>query len=554
MQTEPDIRPAAWRPLREGESSWQMKEIPVIDLFAGPGGLGEGFSSFGVSEFRPFKIRLSIEKDYFAHKTLELRSFYRQFCPGQLPKAYYEYLRKHDCPEDVRRNILFGEHPEEARKARNEAWHAELGRENTGKVRRRINAVLDGNMEWVLVGGPPCQAYSIAGRARNSGNIDYIPENDERQYLYIEYLQIIADHRPAVFVMENVKGLLSATLQDQHVFERIYEDLQEPARALRRERRSIRNGNSSQPKRSAHYRLYSLVKPGESDKQNLSDFVVCMENHGVPQARHRVIILGVRDDFTGITPKALKQTRKVNTRRVLMGLPSIRSGLSYKKDCSKEWREQLRKIVNYYWFRKMRSNGFFEISARMIKELEKVRCPWRDKGGEFIPYNVGIDYRQDWFLDYRIGGVCNHISRTHMLDDLYRYFFAACFAKVRRRSPLLRDFPEDLLPEHANAIEATMGSYMFADRFRVQLNNKPATTITSHISRDGHYYIHPDPAQCRSLTVREAARLQTFPDNYFFCGPRTQQFVQVGNAVPPLLAHQIAEIIYDLLKQAGVSE
>ena len=186
--------------------------------------------------------------------------------------------------------------------------------------------------------------------------------------------------------------------------------------------------------------------------------------------------------------------------------------------------------------------------------LEEIRHSVdRGRGGEFMSRDdININYKRKWFLDPRIEGVCNHTTRGHIVEDLYRYFYAACFAEVKDQSPKLKNFPADLLPAHKNAKRAANGSPLFVDRFRVQLRDKPATTVTSHISKDGHYYIHYDPTQCRSLTVREAARLQTFPDNYFFCGPRTSQYVQVGNAVPPLLARQIADIVHDVLKRKGV--
>ena len=201
--------------------SRDITKIPVIDLFAGPGGLGEGFSLFESSDMQPFRIKLSIEKDPAAYRTLWLRSFFRKFHRDQVPDAYYNYLRQVNIPEDERRNELFDQYPEQAEQVEREARLAELGKEDPHKIHKWIQGALAGYDEWVLIGGPPCQAYSIAGRSRNRGNANYQAEKDDRQFLYKEYLQIIAEHQPAIFVMENVKGLLSATLKDQYIFERM---------------------------------------------------------------------------------------------------------------------------------------------------------------------------------------------------------------------------------------------------------------------------------------------------------------------------------------------
>ena len=184
------------------------------------------------------------------------------------------------------------------------------------------------------------------------------------------------------------------------------------------------------------------------------------------------------------------------------------------------------------------------------EEIKKISPEIRSRftsGGEFIGFSSKPKFKPEWYYDENLKGVCNHSARGHMKEDLFRYLYAACFATAYGKSPIILEFPEELWPKHKNVWETLDGS-MFADRFRVQVKDRPSTTITSHISKDGHYFIHPDPYQCRSFTVREAARLQTFPDNYFFEGNRTEQFHQVGNAVPPLLARQIADIVNKLFQ------
>jgi len=284
------------------------------------------------------------------------------------------------------------------------------------------------------------------------------------------------------------------------------------------------------------------------------------ERHGIPQSRHRVILLGIREDLCDVTPAVLPRQSPVPAGEVLDGLPPLRSGLSRTNgrlarnaDGPDGWLEVLRGEINKRW---VDGNQGIEnrdaVRALIVSTIGRLRVPKADRGGEFVPGEITIGYEPAWYLDDRIGGACNHATRVHMDRDLHRYLFAACYAHVNSWSPRLKDFPPDLLPNHRNVDDALNGGF-FNDRFRVQLKDKPATTITSHIHKDGHYYIHPDPAQCRSLSVREAARLQTFPDNYFFSGPRTKQYVQVGNAVPPLLARQIGEIVYSVFRQAGMT-
>jgi DNA (cytosine-5)-methyltransferase 1 len=538
--------------------------ISVGDIFAGPGGLGEGFSAFKVADSHPFKVRLSIEMNPIAHQTLLLRAFYRQFSESEVPDDYYDFLQNTNELQEGRLKALFDKHPAEATQAEQEARQAELGIEKRKNIRQWLDNSLGDAQHWVLIGGPPCQAYSLAGRSRNKGIDDYIAEDDERQYLYVEYLQIIADHMPAVFVMENVKGLLSATLNDQKVFERICDDLQEPIKALKREGRSMRKVPKAKRDLSTRYKLFSLVNYGEdtpnyslfsttdtTQDNDLSRFIVRMEKHKIPQARHRLIILGIREDLSDVEPRTLKISSPVQAKQVLSGLPRLRSGLSREQDSSNAWIKRLREMSDSCLFQAAGIKAGKDVVKHLTTALESIEQEDLNRGSEFISCVPTIEHEDEWFLDERLGGVCNHSTRGHIVKDLYRYFYAACYAEVFSRSPNLKHFPEVLLPEHAN-VKAALEGNNFSDRFRVQLADQPSTTVTSHISKDGHYYIHYDPTQCRSLTVREAARIQTFPDNYFFCGSRTAQYTQVGNAVPPLLANQIAEIVFDVLKQKGI--
>jgi DNA (cytosine-5)-methyltransferase 1 len=341
--------------------------------------------------------------------------------------------------------------------------------------------------------------------------------------------------------MENVKGLLSSSVDGERVFNQVIEDL-----------RSVGGGS---------YRLVPLApRSGQSFFQQLVhppafDFVVCSEDHGIPQSRHRVIIVGIRADIAAalddnqIRDAFLPKFKvPVLVRDVLKGMPKLRSGLSGRDDDEQIWRSEASRVMRSVAKMTTELPGeeekeFRHLGERVAREMLSATKPLPRMGGSYasVPASCPKDLKQ-WLVDERLKRFPNNETRGHMLADLGRYFFAALYGRVVGASPKAKDFPDELSPDHRN-----WKTGKFADRFRVQLWSSPATTVTSHISKDGHYFIHPDPAQCRSLTVREAARLQTFPDNYFFKGNRTQQFVQVGNAVPPFLARKIAASVYELL-------
>ncbi len=492
--------------------------IPVIDLFAGPGGLSEGFASFRPRSGPRYRLELSVECDLFAHQTLTLRALYREFTAKRKlpPRDYVLYLKG-----EISREKLFDSHRQQSERAESEACFARLGQpDGDEKISARLEAIRKGGVDLrrsVMIGGPPCQAYSLVGRSRLSrakASGAYREEHDGRHTLYLEYLRLIEQIQPAVFVMENVRGILSATYQGRPIFSQILGDLA-----------------------SSGYDLHAVgsraIDAGGNGDDDPRKYLLMASDFGVPQRRARVFIVGTRKSLHLKQIPSLRNVHSPSVRDVLQDLPPLRSGFSTKDDTADAWKQFVR-----------------ETAAQLSKELRKhskdvaLRLEQIANSKSRLPSHrtsIASNSEQVHF---------NHETRGHIQGDLERYMFYAAWGEVRKSSPSLADLPSRLLPNHKNVREASLNSAVegvaFSDRFRVQLADMPATTITSHIAKDGHYFIHFDPQQCRSLTVREAARLQTFPDNYYFCGPRTEQYRQVGNAVPPRLASRIASAIHSL--------
>lgn len=523
------------------------KSIKVIDLFSGPGGLGEGFSSPDpvTGEKSPFKIAISIEKEPSAHATLTLRAFYRQFPHGKAPKEYYDFLKGNLGKTPEEKLYKYPKFSEQVKAAKEEARCLTLGEDNKA-IYKAIDKAIDGD-KCIVIGGPPCQAYSLVGRARRNGEPGYVAEDDHRNFLYKEYLKILGRYKPVAFVMENVKGMLSAEVGGIGLFDQICRDLHDPCKFIGEE--------------GEKYKVFPLVVP-PMDSLEPSDFIIRAEEFGIPQARHRVILLGIQEQYSHFYNKnmLLRKKKGATLSSIIGGLPRLRSGLSKDEDSFGNWSTHISKIGSNV-IKQVKRQSYQDIEKDLLVEkiengiTQLYRTP-DSRGGNFSPESVPKSIYKgmppelvDWYKDPAENiVVCNHETRGHIADDLGRYLFASSWAAAatekgwQRPFPKPDDYPQALWPKHKN-----FHSGIFADRFRVQVRDRYATTVTSHISKDGHYFIHYDPSQCRSLTVREAARIQTFPDNYFFLGNRTQQYVQVGNAVPPLLASKIALIVKDLI-------
>lgn len=404
-----------------------------IDVFSGAGGLSEGFFDCG---FNPIA---HVEMNSYAADTLKTRSCYYYLKKKEELNCYYEYLRG-----NVTRKELYASVPEDV-------LSTIINEEISDKTYKKIFGLIDKIMEQddikevdVLIGGPPCQAYSLVGRASTSGGMEEDPRND----LYIQYARFLNRYKPKMFVFENVPGMLNA--KGGVIWKRIQQRL-----------------------RTVGYNIeYRLV--------NSHDF-------GVLQNRKRIIIIGWRKDLKLCYPEFLKIEEDAVVADILKDLPSLEPG--------------------------------------------ETKNEYLGKPSEYL-VKTGIRKECDVLTDHQ----------TRNIRDVDREIYRIAIELWNDNHKRLRyiDLPEKL-QFHNN-------STSFLDRFKVvEGDMESAHTMLAHISKDGHYYIHPDIKQARSLSVREAARIQSFPDDYYFEGPRTAKFVQIGNAVPPLMAREIASAINELL-------
>lgn len=414
-----------------------------IDLFAGAGGLSEGFIRAGFSPVA------HIEMDKEAVNTLKTRMAYHYLLKRKKINIYNNYLKG-----IISRDQLYEQIPQSLLDT---CMCETISKESLKRIYSNIDSALQGKEVDVIIGGPPCQAYSLVGRsikiAQDKVKIENNEkiEDDPRNYLYKLYCDFLRKYKPKMFVFENVTGLLSAQNG------RFYNNFKQLA------------------KRSGYI---------------VDDKVLEADKFSVKQSRKRVIIVGWLKDSNLKYPefKELKDSTTIN--EMFEDLPVIEPGQTSNN-------YQSANINNYLLKSKIRSKDDI---------------------------------------------LTQHVARPHIDRD--RNIYKLTIEKWNNGHKRLHynELPEEL-KTHKNRKS-------FVDRFKVVEGDTNAChTMMAHISKDGHYFIHPDIKQARSISVREAARIQSFPDNYYFEGGRTAAFRQIGNAVPPLMAEAIAKGIKKLLKK-----
>lgn len=406
-----------------------------IDLFAGAGGLSEGFIRAG---FNPI-AHVEMNKD--ACDTLKTRTAYHWLKKYNNFNIYQNYLRS----ENKKKDSLWDEIPEHLIKS---VINKEISENTLEEVFSVIDSELNGNSVDVIIGGPPCQAYSVAGRARKDMS------EDPRNHLYKHYVKFLQKYNPKMFVFENVPGILSA--KNGEFLDKIFD--------------AVENAG------------YDLAI---SDKKflNARDF-------GVLQDRKRVIIIGWKKELKFTYPRFdIEENKNQVLSDLFSDLRKLKSGQGTQNATE------------------------YEGPPTEYLIQSKIR-----NGQEFVT---------------------QHIVRPNNENDLEIYRIAVEeWNKGKRLN--YATLPPRLI-KHNN-------TESFSNRFQVVNGKGVAHTIVAHIAMDGHYYIHPDIKQNRSISVREAARIQSFPDDYFFEGSRTAALKQIGNAVPPLMAEKIAKKIKEMLE------
>jgi DNA (cytosine-5)-methyltransferase 1 len=445
-----------------------MERFFTTDLFAGCGGISEGFHQAG------FNSVAQIEMNSYACETLKTRHLFYELTKLKCIRDYDAYVRGIKSREQI-----FSEYDDIREAISYRVIQETLGPDTIQTVIEKIRSsmkVHGASKIHVFIGGPPCQPYSIINRAR----IQKTGENSGRNYLYKYYLELLQCFQPDIFIYENVPGLFTVTDGGRRIFEKLLNDF-----------------SDLDPS-------YEIIPPLYDVSKNPHNYILNCSGFGVPQNRKRLILIGYRKDLERKNP----DIREIHAKLRQQGIKGANKKLTVRDAISD-----------------LPHLGPGEGNNRFY--------------GKYPDMNNLSDYQKK--MRRSSEGVLNHFARAHMTSDLERYrFFIEHYDNAGKNATLKELLEErpDLAPKHKK-----INFDKFVDRFKVQGWTQPSSTVTAHLSKDGHYFIHPDIHQCRSFTVREAARCQTFPDNFFFEGPRTEQFRQVGNAVPPLFAKAIGQAV-----------